>query len=896
MRRFDVKKAVIVFILFFMCSFSVGILFSSNPQKADKNEGAATVQETPKEGAPEQPPEKKEKKFEDVIKEAVKMEGLFNLYKKDDKLYLEIKPDQFGKLYLYVPTLWTSVGYGGTGSYLQDQVFYLERLDKKVLLVWKNTRYVAKESAEYKRNLENVVPQSIVYAFKIESEPHPESKNVLIDLDGLFLQDLPGLGRMFSDDKNPYSVDKNRTVWGKIKAFPKNVELEVRYTLSSTKPLEEPSVPDPSAVTLHVRYSISELPVNNGFMPRLADDRVGYFMTQVYDFDRFGLDGTVARYIDRWYLEKKDPDAEVSEPKEPIVFWLENTIPPKYRPPIRDGILEWNKAFEKAGFKNAIVIKEMPDDAEWDPADIRYNTIRWAASLTGWGGGAFGPSRINPLTGQILDADVVMFAPINYIFAYNVFVSPLDAFHWGEWNNPLPGRMDPWAMDNLFMGFQRDFGIFEMLAFGQIKDIKDVPEQFMYDFYKFLACHEVGHTLGLRHNFKGSTTISIKDLQNTEITSRESIGNSIMEYLPANLASKGEKQGQYFQSTIGAWDYWVIEYGYKGLAAQTPDDELPALEKIASRSNEPQLAYGTDEDAYDFGPYAASVDPESTTNDLSDDPLTWCEKQVQRQKDLWKQLENRALFEGRSYVYLRSGFSASLSQYFYTLNRLVKWIGGIYHKRTHVGDPGDVLPFTVVEYAKQRRALDIIKDNLLNPDAFSFDPDFLAKLQLNRFFDFRQMFRAMQTGTFRMDFALSDYLKQYYQRMLAMLYDPMRLGRIEENETRTKGKKLTLSDYMGELYSSIWEELNTEAPIGPYRRILQREYLNRVTELILSPKTPLPDDAIAISRYQLKHLDKALEGYLAKNSDADLVTKAHVENCSDIISEILKAVYVKNVK
>jgi hypothetical protein len=456
--------------------------------------------------------------------------------------------------------------------------------------------------------------------------------------------------------------------------------------------------------------------------------------------------------------------------------------------------------------------------------------------------------------------------------------------------------MNPWAMDNLFMGFQRDFGIFEMLAFGQIKDIKDVPEKFMYDFYKFLSCHEVGHTLGLRHNFKGSTTISIGDLHNPEVTARDSIGNSIMEYLPRNLASKGKKQGDYFQSTIGAWDYWVIEYGYKTLGAKTPDDELPALEKIASRSNEPQLTYGADEDAYDFGQYAVSVDPECVTWDLSDDPLTWSEMQVERQKDLWKALEERALFEGRSYVYLRYGFQASLNQYFSTLSRMAKWIGGIYHKRTHVGDPGDVLPFTVVEYEKQRRALDLIKDHLLNPDAFSFDPEFLAKLQANRFFDWRTAFTAMQAGTFRLDFGLSDYLKRYYRRILTILFDPMRLGRIQENEIRIKEKKLTLSDYMGELYSSIWDEINSGAPIGPYRRILQRAYLAQVTGSILKPPAPLPDDVLAISRYQLKQLDKSLKGYFAKNPKADLVTKAHVENCSDIISEALKAVYVKNSK
>jgi hypothetical protein len=885
-------------ILMFVVAFVFATGFSSGylPQEKQVDKPSEKAQEESEEKTPEKPAGPPEKTFEDVIKDAKKMEGLFNLYAKEDKLYLEIRPDQFDKLYLYIPTLWTSVGYGGTGSYFPMQVFYWEKLDKKVLLVWKNTRYVAEESAEYKRNLENVVPQSIAHAFKIESAPHPENNSILIDLDGFFLADSLGLGRNFSTQQNPYTVDKSRTVWDKIQTFPENIELGVRYTLSSGKPLSEPSVPDSSGITVMVRFSISELPMNNGFRPRLADDRVGYFVQQVFDYDRTGLDGTAVRYINRWHLVKKNPNASISDPVEPIVFWLENTIPPKYRKPIRDGLLEWNKAYEKAGFRNAIVVKEMPDDAEWDPADVRYNTIRWAASLSGTGGGAFGPSRVNPLTGQILDADVVMFAPINYIFSYNVFDSPLNARFFGEWDKTRFKKMSLWSMDNIFLGFERDYAIFEMLAYGEIGDVKEVPEQFMYDFYKFLACHEVGHTLGLRHNFKGSTTTKLSDLHNTKVTKKESIGNSIMEYLPRNRAPKGVKQGEYFQSTIGAWDYWVIEYGYKSIEAKTPDEELPVLEKIASRSNEPELIFGTDEDAYDFGPYSVSVDPKCLTWDLSDDPLGWSVQQVERTKDLWKQLEERSLFEGRSYVYLRQGFSSSLGQYFSALNGIVKWIGGLYHTRTHVGDPGDPLPFQVVEYEKQRLAFDIIKNNLLNPKAFSFDPVFLQKLQISRFFDFSVVAQASASGTFRMDFSLSELLKRYYQGMLRTLYDPMRLSRMQENEIRTTGKKLTLNDYMDELYMAIWSELESGEKIGPYRRILQREYLTRVTGFLLNPAAPTPDDVVAISRYQLKQLDESLGAYLGSHPDADLITRAHLDNCSDVINEALQAVYVKNSK
>ncbi|UCC40134.1 MAG: zinc-dependent metalloprotease [Candidatus Aminicenantes bacterium] len=887
-------------VLFFCLIFLVFANFTfEQPNQQEKKEQVKETkkkQEVKKEE--KKPPAKKEKTFEDVIKDAKKLDGLFNLYKKEDKLYLEILPKQFGKMYLFIPTLWTSVGYGGAGSYLAMRVFAWEKLDKKVLLLWKNTRYKAR-SPQYKRSLKNVVPQSIAHAFNIEGEPHPERKSILVALDDMFLADLANLRAMYSRQQNPYSVDRKRTVWGKIQAFPENIELEVRYTVASTKPRPEPSVPDSRAFTAHVRYSISEVPMNNGYMPRLADDRVGYFNTKVFDFDRNDIDGTAVRYINRWYLEKKDPRAKVSEPKEPIVFWLENTIPEEFRKAIKDGILEWNRAYEKAGFKNAMVVKQMPDDAKWDPADIRYNTIRWVVALTGGGGGAFGPSRINPFTGQILDADVVMFAPMNFIFGYNAIESPLTSFFFGEGKELLPGKISPWYMDNLLLGFERDYGIFAMLANGKIEDVKDVPKEYLYDFFKFLACHEVGHTLGLRHNFKGSTTIALKDLHNEKLTERESIGNSIMEYLPSNLAPKGVKQGDYWQKTIGAWDYWVIEYGYKPLNAKTSEDELPALDKIASRSNEPKLIYGADEDAYDFGPFSLSIDPTCVTWDLGADPLAYAEQDANRTRDLWKQLENRSLFEGRSYVYLRRGFEATLGRYFQAMSRIVKWVGGIYHVRAHVEDPGKTLPYRVVEYEKQRRALDIIKTNLLSADAFSFDPTFIRKLQIDRFFDFERwsdVIRAASLGRFRLDFSLANYLKTFYSSILRMLYDPMRLHRIQDNEMRTDGQKLTLGDYMSELYSAIWQEVREGKAVGNFRRILQREHLNRITGFVLKPPAPTPDDAIAIYRFQLKDLNKDIKEYLAKYPDSDPMTRAHLDNCSDIITETLKAVYTKSVK
>lgn len=898
------KIRVIILILMLVLVFGTGYTFSQDkPEKTTNKEVKADTKKDGKkqDGKKDKAKDKnagkkKEKAFEDVIKDAKKLSGLFNLYSKDDSLYMEILPSQIGKKFLYVPTIWRSVGYGGSGAYIQEKVFTWEKLAKKVLLKFVNTRYTAGKTGEYKRSMKNVVPETIVHAFKIESTPHKKRKSILINLDGCFLGDMIKLGNRFSrNPKHRYSVDPKRTFWGKIQTFPKNVELEVRYTIASSKPQYTPSVPDSGAFTLNVRYSISLLPEKNGFKSRLADDRVGYFLTNRIDFDKTGLEGSTVRFINRWHLEKKDPNAVVSEVKKPVVFWLENTIPRNLRKAIRDGVLEWNKAYEKAGLKNAIVVKQMPDDAKWDPADIRYNTIRWVVALTGSGGGAFGPSRVNPLTGEILDADVVLYGPTHWNLPYFSLYAPLGS-GMNPMNQTLPGFQNPWLEDSVNMGMQRDMAIVQMLADGRISSIDDVPESFLYQYYKMLACHEVGHTLGLRHNFKGSTTIALKDLHNEKLTRKKSIGNSIMEYLPANLAAKGVKQGEYYQTTIGAWDYWVIEYGYKPFAQGI--NEGKELEKIAQRAGRPQLIYGTDEDAYDFSGYSISVDPTCVTWDIGDDPLGYSEQEVKRVRQLWKQLEKRTLFKGESYVYLRNSFYGTLRLYYRAMTRLVKWLGGMYHTRSHVGDPNGTQPFRVVEFDKQRRAFDIIKKNLLSPGNFSFQPSFLNRLQSNVYFDwdnFRNLIQMMNSGNYTRDFSLTAYLKVLYRQITRMLYDPLRLQRILDNEGRVNGKSgkvLSLGKYMEELHHSVWQEVFKNAPIAKERRILQRIVLKHLTGMLLSPKNPIPGDALSVTRYQLKKLKTDIDTYIFK-AKPGVLTRAHLENCKDSIHKALEAGFTK---
>ena len=856
------------------------------------SDGASQVK-TSKPADKDKPADEGQKAFDEVVRNARKSDGLFPVYRKDDKVYLEIRPDQFGRPFLMIPTLWTSVGFQSAGTYLPQHVFVWERLDKKVLLTWMNTRYVAGRS---QRPLRNMAPDSIVHAFNVESAPHPQRKSLLIALDECFLSDLPDLGKYISTDKeHPYATDRNRSVWGEIKAFPENIELEVRYTLAASNPRTEPTVPDARFFTVGVRYSISGLPSDNGYKPRLADDRVGYFHDRVNDLDRYDIEGTAVRYIKRWRLEKKDPSAPVSEPKEPIVYWLENTIPSEYRTPIREGILLWNKAFEKAGFRNAVVVNQMPDDASWDPADIRYNVIRWVPSLVGAGGAAFGPSRSNPFTGQILNASVVLEAPMDFLlFDYPIVDSPFNSLASSGPGRFLDKNSSPWVQDNYFASLERSTAIAELMITNDFPDLTSIPKSYVYDSFKWLACHEVGHTLGLRHNFKGSTTIPLSELQNAALTERESIGNSVMEYLPVNVAPKGVPQGDYWQKTIGAYDYWVIEYGYVPIDAATPQDERHVLDRIAARGSDPQLAYGPDEDARDFTDNSTSIDPLCAAFDLSSDPIGFSALEIQRVKDLWKNLEQRALFPGRSYFVLRRAFEATLYKYFNAEARLVKWLGGVYHSRAHVGDPGEVFPFRPAEAAKQKQALELISSTLFEPDAFRFSPELLQKLQKERFLDPDSVGPETPAEELRLDFSFDSSLRAFYRQILVSLYDPFRLQRIQDNESRTEGEALTLAGYLDKLHSAVWRDVSERKEIGSRRAMLQREFLVRMSELVLKPSPSTPGLAVSICRHQIKDLEKNISSYLNGKTGIDVATRAHLEDCSDIIAGILKAIPTKS--
>jgi Domain of unknown function (DUF5117)/Domain of unknown function (DUF5118) len=298
------------------------------------------------------------RQFREIIKDKDKLEGLFTLYRGEEsgKIYMEIQPEQLDRSYLATVTLESGVGESGiySGLPLQDFLFYFRRVHNNLHFVIRNVKFRSELGEPEQRSLARSFSDSVLYSLEIICID-PYSKNLLIDIDDLLMRDFPGLTSLLKYSlQADYHLEESKSYFDDIHSFPKNVEVDAIYGFSSPEGADLVTLPDSRALSLKVHYSFSQLPENNGYIPRLADDRVGYFISAFQDFSNNDGKEPFVRYINRWYLEPSDPSAEISPPKKPIVFWIENAVPLEYRDAIREGVLMWNKAFEKAGFQNAI--------------------------------------------------------------------------------------------------------------------------------------------------------------------------------------------------------------------------------------------------------------------------------------------------------------------------------------------------------------------------------------------------------------------------------------------------------------------------------------------------------------------------------------------------------------
>ncbi len=847
---------------------------------------------------------KRYKPWNKVLKDTRKQEGLLNLYLTPGrKLYLELDSTALQTTYGLVMHI--SRGIGGLNVFkglelTGTRLIRFQKVGDKVLMIQENPRFRAPDTTALGQSLKENVGHSIVEAFDIVSV-HPRTGHLLIDLTPWLISDVARISRRLRYYLGNHGVrlDRDRSYVDRVLAFPKNLELDVLLTFEADVPgnVDLPELSDPRSIPIGVHTSFFALP-ETPMQPRYADERLGHFLTVYEDFSNDRTPDPYRRLVERWRLEKKDPSAPLSEPVKPIVYYLDRSIPEKYRDAVRKGILAWNKAFEAAGFKHAIVVKDPPEnDTTWRPEDIRYSTVIWTAAHDM--GYAIGPSQVDPRTGEILNADILIDWSFvrGWVSDYREMAGPDKMVEENERILRFMERMQPEEADQLCLyarGMAHEMMMEDLVLreMGRVAPGEPIPEEYIEQAIIDLVMHEVGHTLGLRHNFRSSAATPFEKLQDTTWTRTHGVSASVMDYNPVNISVDPEHQGDYWNTTVGPYDIWAIRYAYTpfysdSLQPLSPEEERPHLNDIASEIRDSLHLYGTDEDAY-LGAYA--IDPLTNTWDLSRSPLRYAIARTRLVQRLVPHLEDRLVAPDQSYYPLRRGVIHLLYERYSSSRSLVKYIGGIYFQRTHRAD--SLPPLRPVPRDTQRMVLNYLLKEVFEKPLIQADSALLNKLAPTRWSHW-----GMGGARPPLNFPLNRYMVQVQKPLLLDLFAPERLHRLVEFPAYTHKSAFTLPDLFEMTYRSFFKEFQKPSSTIPaFRRELQRLYVHVLTRLLLGiPPRPsevgVPEDARSLARMTLKKMLEDLKRARVRTRDS--LVRAHIEELQATIQKALDASWVE---
>ncbi|MDC6166752.1 zinc-dependent metalloprotease [Paucibacter sp. XJ19-41] len=819
------------------------------------------------------------KPFAEVIKGASPDEGLFPRWRKDDKVWIEVPKAALNKPFLFSVNFSNSVGERGLYASQMGPAWLAEfrLVGKQLQLIALNTQFRAVADQGSRRAIEQAFSPSLLGAGALASAEHPERKSLLVDA-AFLLSDIPGYStKLEAAYRLPFSLDRANSFIETARAEAALSTLSARIHFATPRIPAPPLLPgpaptppqatsDPRSFFVSYVYSFAALP-EQPMAPRLADPRLGHFSDAFSDLGGDLKANPRVHYIKRWRLEKQDEAAALSEPVKPITFWLDKNIPLKYRPVVAEAILEWNKAFEKIGFKNALVVKQQPDDADWDNMDAGHASVRWFVGADI--GFNIGPSRSDPRSGESLDADIGLSDAFGR-GARRQIVDDIGRHSHQQSDGSV-------CMDAEFSAAEAEFALDLLEAREEFAPDSPEVEAFVRSTIKGTMMHEVGHTLGLKHNFKASTGINAAQLQDKAFTEAHSISNSVMEYVAVNIALKGEPQAGFHRSTLGPYDYWAIEYAYKPLPK---DSEAAELARIAARSTEPALAYGDDVDAGTSGLYDG-MDPSANRFDLSNDPLAYYKKRLKLSQELWARVQDRQPQPGDDPLRARRSVLAGLTQLATVAELSAKYVGGMTALRDLPGSTGRP-SFAPVDPAKQREALQFLASGIFSADSFRFRPEFLSSLGLDyNERDLRGLPLSIPASVARVQLGALDRLlgAPTAQRLLdlpAYVAVEQRRGLI------------SLSEVYASLQGSIWSELKSGAEIDRLRRNLQREHLKRVQTLLTRGSASLPPDALSLLRHHATRLQAQLR-QAAGRGGLSVESRAHLAESLSLLTQALRA-------
>lgn len=846
--------------------------------------GAAAAR-PPEPGAP--------KPFADIIKEAKQQDGFLPVWRKDEKVWLEIPADRVGKPFLLTVNIANSVGERGmyASQMGPNWVAEFRRVGNTLQLIAKNQDFRAGSDLALQQTVRQAFSDSLLGSTAVVSAEHPERKSFLVDA-GFLLSDLPSYStRLEAAYRLPYALDRGNSFFENARASATQTTLNASLHFATPRipapPMTPPPVPmpspptttpDPRSLFVGTVINFAQLPAEP-MASRSPDPRLGHFSDVFTDLSGDLKANPRVHYLNRWRLEKKDPQAALSEPVTPITYWLDRNIPARYRASVEAGILEWNKAFERIGFKNAVVAKQQPDDADFDGMDATHATVRW---FTGADVGfAIGPSQTDPRSGEILDADIGMsdvFARGSRRFIVeDLGMAGMPAQHAGQ-----HGAHDKHAYCEYAdqAAAEMQFALDLIEARGDLAPDSPEAEAFVQAVIKDVMAHEVGHTLGLKHNFKASTTITREQLQDKAFTDANGISGSVMDYNAYNLPLRGERPGNFNNTALGPYDYWAIEYAYKPFdKALTAEQQAAELKKIAARSTEPALAYADDADAGGFGPYDG-MDPLANRFDLGDDPLAYYRKRLALSRETWDRVQARGPRADEDPLRQRRVLASGFRLLRTMPNDAAKYVGGMYAVRDLPGST-DRPSFKPVEPARQREALQFLAKGIFSVDSFRFKPEFLANLTP----DYNEWERG---GLISIPAVVLQLQNQALDRLLAantaqrVLDLPSYLP-----EGQRKGI-ISLNEVYATLQSAVWSELKTGQDIERMRRNLQREHLKRLQTLLTRGSPTLPPDALSLVRMNAVQLQQSLRG-AADKPGLSVEAKAHLQESLGTLTEALRA-------
>jgi hypothetical protein len=825
------------------------------------------------------------KPWADVTKDATRRQGWFDTYEKGDALYLAVPRDRLGKDFLISYQISQGVGaanlFGGTMlNIFEGSVVALERHGDRVFLLRRPVRFTAPDGSPSAEAVNLTFSSSVLASAKIESIN--ADSTLLVNAYDWFVSDLSGVGERVrfvaaqpgQQNPPPVPIEASRSYLESVKAFPSNVNIRARLTFRPSSPVNAlNSLPDARTIPVGVAYTLAPLP-ETPMTPRDADDRVGYFLTARKDFSTFE-DGFFKRYVNRWRLEPgRQVEGGLWEPKNPIVYYLDTNIPVEYRPYIKAGVEAWNQAFEAAGWKNAIHAEMLPAGA--DPEDLRYHTIRWNVSDQP-GYGAIGPSIVDPRSGEILDADILIEASMinGYRREWRTMVTPAAAIEDALGAGVQADGRGEQASLSAELAAQGSLLRTMLIATGEISPRDAVPLEYVGTAMKWVTMHEVGHTLGLRHNFRASSDTPLDRLNDRAWTQQNGVFSSVMDYPTVNLPERGHPAGFPYNPDLGSYDRWAISYGY------TTDASRAA--RLAREAALPGHAFGTDEDS--GGPGA--LDPTVNVYDLGADPLAWARGRAELVRSMLPQLPRYVLSDNDRYGDLTDAFNLLMNQYARSLAVGVKYIGGQYVNRDRVGDPSGRMPFVAVPPAKQREALAFLNEYGFGEHSWAVPQSVLADLGSNRWSHWGNNNTYGPDG--RIDFPYTAVVLQAQRALMNQLTAPFTFAKIRDAELRFgAANTLGTTELLNSLTRSVWSEVYAGRSVSVQRRELQRAYLDRLTEMVARRPEGLPGDARAAARAALVDLRGRISTSLA-GGGSDAITRAHLTESRARIDHALEA-------